>query len=253
MNPSISGTRKIAAALSVALLAGTSGSLAAQSAGSAAENKILRFSSVATRGGMVSYVEKHESEYRDGKIYRARTDYLRENGEPLAYIESCFTESLAAPAHVFEDYRNGFHHGVRYEKGAAVLFSFDPGTDEKENRKEVALTGDGEILMVGCQGLFYYLQEYYQEAKLKGRVPLKLLITGTREVYDFELEVRGERNGVAELTIHIQNRFLRLFAPKLEVRYDIGKKRMLWYKGLSNIQDDRGKIQTVEIVYDYAD
>lgn len=215
----------------------------------AQETGVLRFTSEARFGGKISYLERHESEYRDGRVVRARTDYLAPDGKPLAYIESYFAESLAAPGHVFEDFRSGVRHGVRYEGGNAILFSRDPGQTEKV--RNIGKGGGSGILMVGCQGLFYYLQENYDKVREKRKVPLQLLITGTLDIYDFELELKGEKDGVAEITIHISNWFLRLFAPKLDVRYDIGAKRMLYYKGLSNILDDKGKIQTVEITYNY--
>lgn len=215
----------------------------------ARDAEILRFTSEARFDGKISYRENHESEYRDGRVVRARTDYLSTDGKPVAYIESFFAESLAAPRHVFEDFRSGVRHGVRYEGGDAILFSRDPGQPEK-TRNIGKGSGPG-ILMVGCQGLFYYLQENYDLVREKRKVPLQLLITGTLDIYDFELELKGEKDGVAEITIHISNWFLRLFAPKLDVRYDIAAKRMLYYKGLSNILDDKGKIQTVEITYAY--
>lgn len=210
---------------------------------------IWRFSSRAEKDGRLVYDEKHEAEYRDGKIFRGRTDYLSPDGTPLAYIESFFTESLTAPSHIFVDFRNGFTHGTRYENGLPVLFAREQGKPERS--RILTERNDGRALMVSCQGLFYYLQENFSVVREKRRIPVRLLITGTLDVYDFELEYRGEKDGVADLVIHISNRFLRLFAPKLDVKYDAVNRKMLYYRGLSNIQDDRGRLQTVEIVYTY--
>lgn len=210
---------------------------------------IWRFSSCAVKDGTTVYDERHEAEYRDGKIFRSRTDYLSPDGTPLAYIESFFTESLTAPSHIFVDYRTGFSHGTRYENGLPVLFAQEEGKAERS--RVLTERSDGRALMVGCQGLFYYLQENFDQVREQRRIPVRLLITGPLDVYDFELEYLGEKDGVADLVLHISNRFLRLFAPKLEVRYDTVDKKMLYYRGLSNIQDDRGKLQTVEILYTY--
>ncbi len=240
-HPTRGGEMRRAFALTAVLLA---------AAGAAAQDvRILRFTSEARFGGKITYLESHESEYRDGRVTRARTDYLAPDGKPVAYIESYFAESLAAPRHVFEDYRSGVRHGVRYEGGDAILFSRDPGQPEKT--RNIGTGPAGSTLMVGCQGLFYYLQENYPLVREKRKIPLQLLITGTLDIYDFELELKSEKDGIAEITIHITNRFLRLFAPRLDVRYDTVAKRMLYYKGLSNILDDKGKIQTVEITYTY--
>lgn len=45
--------------------------------------------------------------------------------------------------------------------------------------------------------------------------------------------------------------FLRLFVSSIELKYRKADKRLLAYKGLSNIPSDEGEIQTVSIDYNY--
>ena len=121
--------------------------------------EILNFTSEAVSKGKIIYRERHEAEYRNGKIARAKTDYISEDGKTIAYIESFFDDSLTAPAHVFEDFRFGDRHGARYEKGDVILFSvIENGEEETRN---VGRDFGSSVLMVGCQGFFYYLQENY--------------------------------------------------------------------------------------------
>ncbi len=105
--------------------------------------------------------------------------------------------------------------------------------------------------MVGCQGFFYYLQENYQVLRERGKIPLKLLITGDLDIYDFRMELKEEKDGIAYINIRISNWFLRLFAPKLELQYNIAEKKLLYYKGISNILNDKRKLQNTEIFYTY--
>ena len=65
------------------------------------------------------------------------------------------------------------------------------------------------------------------------------------------MELKEEKDGIAFINIRISNWFLRLFAPKLELRYDIAEKKLLYYKGISNILDDKRKLQNAEIFYKY--
>ncbi|MDX9802188.1 MAG: hypothetical protein RBT69_12730 [Spirochaetia bacterium] len=211
--------------------------------------EILSFSSEAFSKDRIVYREKHEAEYRSGRIARAKTDYISESGETLAYIESFFNDSLTAPAHVFEDFRFKDRHGARYEAGDVILFTVREGG--KEETRNVGKDFGSSVLMVGCQGFFYYLQENYQVLRERGKIPLKLLITGDLDIYDFEMELKDQIDGIAYINIHISNWFLRLFAPKLELRYDIADKKLLYYKGLSNILDEKRKLQNVEIFYKY--
>ncbi|MFN7262751.1 MAG: hypothetical protein ACK5UJ_02995 [Pseudobdellovibrionaceae bacterium] len=208
------------------------------------------FQSVAKKEGQVVYLENHKSEYGpNGQILRARTEYTRGSGEVIAVIDSEFKDSLSAPAHFFEDKRTGHRHGIKYENGQLVLFSQDKG--KSEETKSLKIEKDSPALTVGCQGLFYYLQQNYAELVKRKKIPLKFMIPGKLESYDFEMELVREAEGIAYIEVHIKNWFLRLFAPKLDVRYDINKKRMVYYKGLSNIQTDKGETQAVEIEYSY--
>ncbi len=221
-------------------------SAAAQTEG---DVEILNFTSEAVSKGRIIYREKHEAEYRNGRIARAKTDYISEDGKTIAYIESFFNDSLTAPAHVFEDFRFGDRHGARYKDGDVILFSvIEKGEEETRN---VGRDFGPSVLMVGCQGFFYYLQENYQVLREKGKIPLKLLITGNLDIYDFRMELKEEKDGIAFINIRISNWFLRLFAPKLELRYDIAEKKLLYYKGISNILDDKRKLQNAEIFYKY--
>ena len=219
------------------------------SAQTGGDAEILRFTSEAFSKGRIVYREKHEAEYRSGRIARAKTDYISESGETLAYIESFFNDSLTAPAPVFGDFRFSHRPGARFEAGDVILFTVREGGEEET--RNVGKDFGSSVLMVGCQGFFYYLQENYQVLKERGKIPLKLLITGNLDIYDFEMELKDEKDGIAYINIHISNWFLRLFAPKLELRYDIAGKKLLYYKGLSNILDEKRKLQTVEIFYKY--
>ncbi|MCE3009158.1 MAG: hypothetical protein LW875_00930 [Proteobacteria bacterium] len=206
--------------------------------------------SVAKKDGQVVYLENHMSDYgAGGQIVRARTEYTRRSGEVIAVIDSEFKDSLSAPAHFFEDKRTGHRHGIRYENGQLVLFSQDKG--KSEETKTLTIDKASPALTVGCQGLFYYLQQNYDELVKRKKIPLKFMIPGKLEYYDFEMELVREVDGVAYIEVHIKNWFLRLFAPKLDVRYDIKSKRMIYYKGLSNLQTDKGETQAVEIEYSY--
>jgi hypothetical protein len=56
-------------------------------------------------------------------------------------------------------------------------------------------------------------------------------------------------------TIHIRldidNWFLRLFAPHVDVEYDLQTHRLLRYEGISNLADASGKYSKVVITYSY--
>jgi len=207
---------------------------------------------VSDRGpGPVVYLEKHRVTLEDdGRPIRAETRYESPDGRLLAELRSDFRESLTVPSHTTTDHRSGNVHGLRRESGQVVLFDQVQG---KPERTRVLTAKDaGDRLLVGCQGLNYYLSGHLDRLTPESRLPLRFLIPGKLDYYDFGLTARGTSpEGIAEFEVTIQNWFLRLFAPKLEVKYDTARQRLVWYRGISNILDDRGENQAVEITYTY--
>lgn len=210
------------------------------------------FSGVARAENRVVYTERHEVLFDDdGKVLEATTLYSAPSGKPIAELKSDFRTSLTVPEHEVRDYRTGNIQGLRREKGLLVLFDQDAGRPER-TRAFTEADADGRIL-VACQGLNYYLMGNPGAFENRGQLSLRFLIPGKLDYFDFTLE-RGKETteGSVEFEIAIQNWFLRLFAPKLYVTYDRATRRIVRYRGLSNITDDRGDPQNVTIDYNYA-
>lgn len=211
----------------------------------------LQFEASATTKGKLVYTEKHKVTFDSAqKPVRAKTEYIDPSQKVIATMETEFGNSISAPDHVFKNLRSEHIHGIKYTESNTVLYFSDKGAAEKS--KNFPREFDKNFLAVGGQGLFYYLRENYSEVQKRKRIPLKFLIPGRLDVYDFELELKGEKEGVAHIELHIKNWILRIFAPKLDVYYDINNKRLVSYQGLSNITDEKGQTQVVNITYKYA-
>lgn len=209
------------------------------------------FSGEARSGSRLVYTEQHEVQVDDnGRILGARTRYLSASGRAIAELESNFRESLTVPEHRITDYRTGNVQGLRREKGRLVLFDRDPG--EPERTRIISESDGAGRILVACQGLNYYLLGNPVAFDRSGQLPLRFLIPGKLDYFDFTLEkVRETEDGRVDYEIAIQNWFLRLFAPKLYVTYDRVAKRIVKYRGLSNITDENGQPQNVTIDYTY--
>lgn len=205
----------------------------------------------ASKDGKIVYLENHHVSYGpDGKLLTAVTDYISKEGKKLARLESDFRESLTVPSHTVVNYRTGNEQGIRREGNKLILFDRNPGQGERT--KVIEEKDKDDHILVGCQGLNYYLLGNMASTISKKHLPLRFLIPGKLDFYDFELEfVREAEKNIFEFEVTIQNFFLKLFAPKLFVRYDGLNKRLLDYRGLSNITDEKGELQSVSIQYHY--
>jgi len=201
--------------------------------------------------GKVLYIEKHKAEFNeDGKITRATTNYVRENGELVGVLKSDFTKVVTAPDYLFRDLRDGSEHGIRLSGKELILFKRDQNGKEQEKVFYKSEFDEG-VLLVGCQGLHYYLIDNLAEIKRRDKIPIKFLIPGKLTYYSFTMYYQGENDGIVKLKIKISNFFLRFFAPDLEVLYRKSDRKLLKYFGVSNLLDDKGELQKVSIEYKY--
>ena len=205
----------------------------------------------ARSDGKIVYIEKHKVEYSDdGKLLTAETRYESQDGKLLANLKSDFTTSLTVPDHIIEDNRTGDIEGLRREGDQIVLFDHEKGKVEKTrvlDKKEAE-----NRILIGCQGLNYYVLGHLDSSNPIQSLPLRFLIPGKLDYYDFDMkEVGSSELSVAEFEISIKNWFLKMFAPKLRAKYDRSTKRLIWYQGISNIKNEKGENQNVTIDYSY--
>lgn len=220
---------------------------------SAFANQTVQYIGNAKVDGKSSYFEKQTATYDDsGRPLNSTTRYESTEGKLLAEMTSDFTESLTVPSHTIKDLRSGSILGVRWEDGKIVLFHNDVKAPDKAQETRILTTraGEGRLLVAG-QGLNFYMHENIDKLKPGQVVPLRLLIPGKLDYYDFDLEVGSEQHGVIEFEIYAKNWFFRLLAPKFRARYELKTKRIVWYDGLSNISNDKGDTQVVTIDFNY--
>jgi len=204
----------------------------------------------ATQKGQLVYREYHTVETDDqGKVLRAKTEYKRPDGQLMAVLASDFTKSLTSPEHSFEDKRFNHKHGIRLNGDEVILYA--QNDDKKEETKVLNKRQSGDRVMFGCQGLHYYLRENFDKVTQRKTTPIVFLIPGSLDSYNFELHAKGTSGDLTNYEIEIDNFFLKLFEPSLDIQYDTKTKRLIRYKGLSNLRNDKRKNQSVEITYTY--
>ena len=210
---------------------------------------LTSYEGVAKVKGKVVYTEKHQLKYDDkNKLFETETIYADPTGQTVGVLKNNYTLSLTVPDHTMDDLRSKNKHGTRLKNDKIELFNQDNGEDE-ETKKITAKSDDR--LIVASQGLHYYLVANYEEVKKKKKVPLLFLIPGRLDSYEFVLKYKGIKNEVDEFEVEINNWFLKIFAPSLILHYEPKTKHLVYYKGLSNLKNEKGEMMSVEINYKY--
>jgi hypothetical protein len=148
------------------------------------------------------------------------------------------------PTYVFEDRRRGYREGLRDENGEHIIFK--KTGDSEEEAEKVTNTED----VFSCQGWHYYLVNNLAALE-RENVELNLILPSELKALPFEIQrVRSEGDRV-EAILKFNHWLFRYFSPTLQLVYDSKSKKLVEYRGISNILDSEGNRQDVGIVYRY--
>jgi hypothetical protein len=214
-----------------------------------AQERLERFSGTArSPGGAVSYLEEHVVRRAGERLLGAVTTYTDEAGRILAVLRTDFSADPFAPSYEFEDLRHGEREAV--EVGPEAVRLAAPGRMRTLPRPAER----GPRLVTG-QGLDRLVQASLEALAGGQELAVAYAIPARLDTFRFRvraLEPRPEE-AVLRVRVEIASALLRLFAPSLEVDYDRTTRRLLRYRGVSNLADGQGRRQDVEIRYQYPE
>lgn len=210
------------------------------------------FTGIAKIEGKIVYEEKHDVTLdKSGNVIEASTVYSDLKGTTLGTLKSDFRKSLSLPEHIFIDTRTQGKYGIRRLADNKIEM-FNQDFNKSEQTKLLTDTDDLSRVLIGCQGFNYFLKDEIDNLKRIKTLPVLFMIPGDLSTYKFILELIEENSEqILYFKVKIENWFLRAFAPELEFKYDRKIHHIIWYKGISNIKNDSGKNQKVEIDYKF--
>ena len=216
----------------------------ASSRAEASSEQIRHFSGVArTKNGSVVYREQHRETYRAGRLHKALSLYYDAKGRLIGRLASDYSRRNFAPNYRFTDIRRGVMRAARLDGNNLVL---------SDGKRVKALRHRGGAPLVVGQGLNRYVHAHLPQLS-KGKVgKVRFAIPSRFSTYGFRVRsVARPRPGVLRLRIEVDSWLLRLIAPTIEVDYQLSTRRLLAYRGPSNLADKDGDTMQVRIRYDY--
>lgn len=212
--------------------------------GAARASDVERFTGEARgRDGAVLYREEHAVHRSGERLLSATTTYRDAAGREIAVLRTDFSADPYAPGYVFEDLRSGAVEEVAVGDGRVAL---------RAGPRTRTLAAPGDRRLVAGQGLDRYVRARLDEVLAGARLEVAYPIPSRLDAYDLRLRVLGPADGA---TVRVRAEFsswvLRLLAPALDVDYDVRTRRLVRYRGPSNLSFDGGVNPTVEITYAY--
>lgn len=199
-----------------------------------------------------------ELAYRE--YYIERSEQSREvhykdlDGKQFARKALDYSRAPTQPAFLLTDERHDKQWGAEWQDDQLILMKGDKGDLEREaievESKQVVDAGfdafiqqQWDSLIAGETLTFHFaLPNRLSNARLQ-----------VKEVAADESPISQVEESWRYFHIRVANSFLSLFAEDLHLAYADQERRLMVFRGRSNILDERGGSQDVEILYDYVE
>ena len=173
--------------------------------------------------GRTLYFEHH---YCSEDALSCSVFYLRPDEQVFATKQLDYEPSLKAPALVFRDYRN-------------------------DREQSIAQPGDDQVVDAGFDN-FVRLQWSDLAGGEEVRFPFRMVGR------DDPVKMRANRESQCEpgrlcLQIRLDSWLLGSLVDPIQLTYDESSQRLLRFTGISNLKNDQGRSQKVDIRYRYSD
>jgi len=196
--------------------------------------------------GALEYIEKHDIVHEGNSVLTSHTTYVGPNESVIGYLDSEYSPLPQDCSYIFKDLRRQYEDGVRLKEDRICLFR-----KKAPEVKEETLCLPKEKNQIIGQGFHHFIRSQL-ESIAEGEVfHVKLVLPSRLDQADFRILKKKMEGNALFIRLEVDNWLIRLFAPSMDVVYDIGSGRLLSYEGISNVADASGRFKKVKINYSY--
>lgn len=196
---------------------------------------------LAYSGQNLIYTEKHSFEVNsDGTYKKLKTQYYDKNQKLFAEIESDFKENLFVPNIVFTDYRFDLKENINLVD-KDILINRLVKNDNRSTRFKI----DNNFIL--GQGFHNFIVANWDKFAMN-ELEIKFIVSSSGKFFNFTAKMQD--NGKNKIvSLNAANFLLRAIVGPIKVTYDSTTKKLIKFEGLSNLDDERGNVQNVTIIY----
>lgn len=198
--------------------------------------------------GKYLYTEVHQPVFEGGREVVSTIRYYSPDGKEVGRKTLDYRADAYVPKFRFDLPGEGYAEGITLN-GESIEMLKVAGKGKPEKRKSIKRDG----YTAADSGFNHAVQDNLPRL-LKGEtVSFKFVVAGQLDSYRFKISKVGagtfEGKPAVKLLVQADS-LLRFVAPDLNLLYDADAKRLLEYKGVSNIHDPAtGKAYNARIVY----
>ncbi|NND69060.1 MAG: hypothetical protein HKN19_15830 [Halioglobus sp.] len=180
---------------------------------------------VSVESGQEVYSEWH---YCQEDRRRCEVEYRDPAGKLIAHKSLDYRENLKGPALYMRDLRAGLEHRLGVETNDDVVV--DAGFDN-------------------------YVRLRWDDLLAGNDVVFPFRVVGINRPVKMKAEVRSDVDCPRELLcvrVAVNSWFIGLLADPIDVSYSRNERQLMRFVGLSNLRDETGKTEAVDILFDYS-
>ena len=197
--------------------------------------------------GKYLYTEVHQPSFENGKEVASTIRYYAADGKEVGLKTLDYRADAYVPRFRFDLPGEGYAEAIT-ANGESITVLKISGRG-KEKRKTIRREG----LTAADSGFNHAVQDNLGKLVKGETVSFRFVVAGQLDSYRFKISKVGDGSfeGKPAVKLLVQaDSLLRYIAPDLNLLYDVQGKRLLEYRGVSNIHDPTtGKAYNARIVY----
>lgn len=194
------------------------------------------------------YTEVHEQVIEDGRWVRGSIAYHRPDGSRIGFKPLDFSSDPYVPAFELTIDDSGYTEGISDNGDPIVVTRRESAGAQLETRR---IERDG--LTCADSGFHNVLVDNFEQLMRRERVQLRLVAAGSLDQFKFRarrIDDGSFENRTSARFLVEPDSLLRFLVDPLELSYDPDTRKLLEYRGLSNIPNpETGKPYVARIAY----
>lgn len=194
------------------------------------------------------YREEHKLQLLNGRPCTRVVKYISATDELIAIKENHYYKNAATPSFHLQDLRNNYREQAHYSDNGSLVLSKQENADAKIQSKRISGLPDNLIVDAGFDD---FVRHHWPDLEAGKSVSFSFASAARLDLIDFRLQQKTIDQDNLVLSMRLNSRLIAWLLDPIELTYDRQTKRLMRYRGLSNIQDGKGNTYIADIRYQF--
>lgn len=194
------------------------------------------------------YREEHKLQMLNSKPCSRTVKYFSADDELIATKENQYYQNAAAPSFHLQDLRSNYREQAHYNNDGSLELSVQEGAAAKIQSKRINDLPEDLIVDAGFDE---FVRRHWLELETGKSLSFSFASAARLDLIDFRLQQKNIDKDNLVLSMRLNSRLIAWLLDPIELTYNRQTKRLMRYRGLSNIQDDEGNTYSTDIRYHF--